>query len=585
MTASKEFVTISSLLNRSVAKQFIDQKRILNMSNSSDKLEITDQLEKTLDPPSRFWGILRQLGPGLIIAGNIVGSGELIATTKTGAQAGIAFLWLIIAGCFIKVFTQIELGRYTLTHGETTLAALNKVPGPRWKINWIVWFWMLMTVFTVGQLGGIVGGVGQSLALTFPITSDYRDAIRIPSVNELKAFHQWEGKLVETNTEFAAFSQDRKNRLTKGHAWLKNRIAQLPPSQRKIVSKVQQEIKEKGRVSDEIKALVSPSTNDDKIWATIIAMGTSVLLYFGRYGFLQNLSIILVVSFSLMTIGNVISLQMQPDWSLSMAELFHGFSFSSPILENGKNSWETALATFGIIGVGASELIAYPYWCLEKGYARYTGQRNDSDAWATRAQGWLRVMHYDVFASMLIYTIATVAFFLMGVTVLHRQGLDPDGMRMVSTLAEAYIPIFGLYAKWFFLAGAIAVLYSTFLLANAAQARLVPDWLILGGFLKEKDEEAYKKGVTIFSVLLPLLCLAVYLTGVNPVKAVLVGGIAQAVMLPILGLAAIYFRYKKTDERLQPGSFQSIMLILSFIGFLIAGAYSIWSQIERYLMP
>ena len=83
------------------------------------------------DPPRRFVETLRRLGPGLIIAGSIVGSGELIATTKTGAQAGIALLWLIVVGCVIKVFVQIELGRYAITHGQTTLAALNTLPGPR----------------------------------------------------------------------------------------------------------------------------------------------------------------------------------------------------------------------------------------------------------------------------------------------------------------------------------------------------------------------------------------------------------------------------------------------------------------------
>ena len=82
-----------------------------------------------LAPPTTIRGILRKLGPGLIIAGSIVGSGELIATTKTGAQAGITLLWLIIIGCVIKVFVQLELGRYTITHGETTLAALDQVPG------------------------------------------------------------------------------------------------------------------------------------------------------------------------------------------------------------------------------------------------------------------------------------------------------------------------------------------------------------------------------------------------------------------------------------------------------------------------
>ena len=142
--------------------------------------------QPTVEPPRTFGGTLRQLGPGLIIAGSIVGSGELIATTKTGAQAGISLLWLVIIGCVIKVFVQIELGRFSITHGETTLAALNSVPGPR-KLgqNWILWFWWVMMLAGITQLGGIVGGVGQALAISYPITGDYAAAIRMPSSREL----------------------------------------------------------------------------------------------------------------------------------------------------------------------------------------------------------------------------------------------------------------------------------------------------------------------------------------------------------------------------------------------------------------
>jgi Mn2+/Fe2+ NRAMP family transporter len=65
----------------------------------------------TVEPPRGFFAVVRRLGPGLIIAGSIVGSGELIATTKVGAEAGFVLLWLILVGCVIKVFTQVELGR------------------------------------------------------------------------------------------------------------------------------------------------------------------------------------------------------------------------------------------------------------------------------------------------------------------------------------------------------------------------------------------------------------------------------------------------------------------------------------------
>jgi len=47
-------------------------------------------------PPKNFRSRLKYLGPGLIISGAIVGSGELIATTALGAKVGFVALWLIL---------------------------------------------------------------------------------------------------------------------------------------------------------------------------------------------------------------------------------------------------------------------------------------------------------------------------------------------------------------------------------------------------------------------------------------------------------------------------------------------------------
>src|SRR5690606_25200376 len=140
------------------------------MSIRPEEAAVGTGSEGVTEPPRPFGGIVRSLGPGLIIAGAIVGSGELIATTKTGAQAGIALLWLIVLGCLVKVFVQIELGRFAVSEGQTTLLALDRVPGPRLLgLNWVLSIWFVMMISTTGQLGGIVGGVGQSLALAFPI--------------------------------------------------------------------------------------------------------------------------------------------------------------------------------------------------------------------------------------------------------------------------------------------------------------------------------------------------------------------------------------------------------------------------------
>src|SRR3954447_16158438 len=134
-------------------------------------------LREIEEPPVNVPGIVARLGPGLIIAGSIVGSGELIGTTKTGAEAGFWLLWLIIIGCVIKVFVQVELGRDAVVRGKTTMDALSEVPGPRiaGHGNWLLWYYFLMFAAGIGQLGGIVGGVGQAMAISMPLTQHGRE--------------------------------------------------------------------------------------------------------------------------------------------------------------------------------------------------------------------------------------------------------------------------------------------------------------------------------------------------------------------------------------------------------------------------
>src|SRR5579859_7290671 len=120
------------------------------------------------DPPQTLWQALRKIGPGIILAGSIVGSGELIATTTLGADWGYMFLWLILFSCVIKVFVQIELGRVAISSGKPTLGVLNELPGWRFRVNWQVWWWLFMVLATVAQMGAMVGSVGQALNLAMP---------------------------------------------------------------------------------------------------------------------------------------------------------------------------------------------------------------------------------------------------------------------------------------------------------------------------------------------------------------------------------------------------------------------------------
>ena len=361
-------------------------------------------------PPTSILGILSRLGPGLIIAGSIVGSGELIGTTKTGAQAGFWLLWLIVVGCVIKVFVQVELGRDAIVRGKTTLSALSEVPGPaiRGHGNWLIWYFFLMFIASIGQLGGIVGGVGQSMAISFPITAH--------GVETNERMNN-DTNLIVTAAEIELI-----------RAQAKDGDPSADEEQRQLTAKHAQLLQQK---SDFDKApLIEFYWTDDKLWAVIIAIITSVLLVVGRYRMIENVTTTMVAAFTLMTVLTVIMLQRTSWYSISWQDLVNGFSFrlappNPAASQAATNSLATALKTFGVIGVGASELISYPYWCIEKGYARFTGKRDETESWGQRARGWMNVMRWDAWCSMVIYTTATVAFYLLGAAVLKRVNLDP----------------------------------------------------------------------------------------------------------------------------------------------------------------
>jgi Mn2+/Fe2+ NRAMP family transporter len=454
-------------------------------------------------------------------------------------------LWLIIIGCLIKVFVQIEFGRFTITSGRTTLDGLNQVPGPRARVNWLCWFWLVFIVVALIQLGGIIGGVGQAMAIQLPLSEAGREMnIREDAAIQVKVAD----KIIER------FDGD----------------AHMAMSLEKVAAQRDAAQEELSKWSGKAEVV----SNDPMMWATLVTLVSIVLLVVGRYRLIQNVSTFLVASFTLVTLINLFYLQALPEWRISWAELAEGLSFHIP---EGKGLY-VALAAFGIIGVGATELIQYPYWCLEKGYAKWTGPRDDSPEWEARAKGWIRVLRWDAWCSMIVYTFATLGFYLLGAAILGRTGLNPGGDQMIRTLGQMYVPVFGEAAEIIFLFGAFAVLYSTFFVATASHARVCADALRVFG-VTSGDEKIYRWWVRMFCICLPLLFLASYAFFKAPEQLVFAGGFMGALILPMLGVAALYFRYRCCDARLAPSKLWDIGLWISVAGLFVAGGYAIYTKI------
>lgn len=439
-------------------------------------------MTQSSDAPTTFRGILKQLGPGLIVSANIVGSGELIVTTKLGADVGFILLWFIILGCVIKVFVQVELGRYAISKRKTTLQAINSVPGPKFIVSWLVWLWSLMWAAIFFQLSGMVGGIAQVLGL-------------------------------------------------------------------------------------------AGSNLSHTVLAIFITGSCAILLYIGRYQFIQNFSTFMVAAFSIFTVFAVFSLYWT-DYGITGGQLVEGFSFRLP------DEFIIAFAAFGVIGVGASELIYYPYWCLEKGYGRCVGPDDGSDAWVKRAKGWIRVLQYDALLSLVIYTGATVAFYLLGAAVLHGKSLEVNNDNLMVNLSNLYSTSFGTVGLWIFIIGAIIVLYSTVFISTASNGRLAADFLNLLSLVKQDTEEKKARTVRIACVILPAMYCIFYLSVGKPVTLVTIGAVAQALMLPFLSGAALYFLYWQTHEKLRPKVSWVVFLWISALLMTTVGIYQMTKEFQ-----
>jgi Mn2+/Fe2+ NRAMP family transporter len=435
---------------------------------------------KIKDPPTTFLGRLKFLGPSFILSASIVGSGELIATTTLGAQAGFITFWVILVSCMVKVAVQLEFGKHTILTGETAMQAFNALPGPKFgKAKWSVWTVLGVMVIKLLQVGGIVGGVAIILNIMAPVFS-------IP------------------------------------------------------------------------------------FYAIAIAIVVALMIYRGFYTYIERISLGMIGLFTLFTFASLYFLNFTP-YQITWENVLTGLQFNLP-----KEAVAIAIGAFGITGVGGDEIIHYNYWCLEKGYAAFTGENNGSEAWRQRANGWIRVMKLDAIIAMFVYTSVTAAFYLLGAAVLHAQGNIPEGYAMVETLSAMYTESLGPAAKTAFLVGAFITLFSTLFAALAAWTRQITDIFGQVGWIDFKDFAVRRKTIAILAWVIPLLWALLFLFIKMPVIMIITGGIVGSFLLFLVVFAVIHFRYVRLHPEFTPNFLYDMVLWVSIFSIIAVGALGIF---------
>lgn len=303
--------------------------------------------------------------------------------------------------------------------------------------------------------------------------------------------------------------------------------------------------------------------------AFLLGAITSLLIYKNYYSVVERTSMVMVLGFTVFTLASVIAVSYSP-FAFTLSDVASGLTFELP-----SNLIFVAIGAFGITGVASDEIIAYTYWCLEKGYAKYAGENDGSDEWKVRANGWIKIMYLDALVAMVIYTVVTAAFYLLGASILYGNEDIPSGNQLIETLANIYTLTLGENARLAYTAGAFFVLFSSVFATLAYWTRLFPDIFGELGWIKWEDLKTRKKWVAILAWSLPILWALAFAFVNLPSFMVLFGGVVGSVLLIVVVYAAIQFRLKNNTLNLASGAFSTILFWLSVVSIGLVSVYGI----------
>jgi hypothetical protein len=234
-----------------------------------------------------------------------------------------------------------------------------------------------------------------------------------------------------------------------------------------------------------------------------------------------------------------------------------------------------ALSMFGLTGVGAGEITSYTFWCVEKGYAAWTGPDDGSQDWVRRARGWIAVMKKDAWVSWVVYTLSTASFYVLGAAVLHPQGLVPTGNEVLTTISRIFTDTVGTWVATVFLLFAALALFKTIEANVPSLSRQTANSLAVFGAFRWSDQRARDRWMRILMIGMPIIWGLLGVAVKSPLTLVIIGGILNAFYLMAVAVAALYLSFSETDPRIKDGRLFTAYLVLSALSIFAVGVIAL----------
>ncbi len=129
------------------------------------------------EPPLNLTGILKVIGPGVILLGVGIGSGEWVLGPAAAVKYGPSILWIATIAIIVQILALLEATRYTMYTGEPLTTGLMRLwPGRLFwgplilillvlSLGWPAWAFGAATAVVAAYLGRLPGPGDANLVL------------------------------------------------------------------------------------------------------------------------------------------------------------------------------------------------------------------------------------------------------------------------------------------------------------------------------------------------------------------------------------------------------------------------------------
>lgn len=130
-------------------------------------------IDTTTSAPSSLSGRLRLVGPGIVLALASVGASDMITTMNSGAEYGLALIWVFTVGILLKFVLSEAVSRLQMSGDRSLQSHLTRFGGR-----------LFPTLFLIAELlvglffgAGVIAVTTNILQALFPVLSFWPTAI------------------------------------------------------------------------------------------------------------------------------------------------------------------------------------------------------------------------------------------------------------------------------------------------------------------------------------------------------------------------------------------------------------------------